>query len=65
MITKLIRVASLLPIAAAATSWADSPMIAATEPANGATGVAGNLTEIVITFDSEMESGCRGEGIAT
>jgi hypothetical protein len=61
MVTRLIRVASPLPIAAAATLWADSPMVEATEPA---TGVAGNLTEIVITFDSEMESGCRGEGIA-
>jgi hypothetical protein len=62
MITKLIRVASLLPIAAAATLWADSPMVEATEPASGATGVAGNLVEIVITFDSEMESGLGEKG---
>jgi hypothetical protein len=38
MVTRLIRVVSLLLIAAAATSWADSPMVATTEPATGVAG---------------------------
>ena len=64
MIKRLIRVASLLLIAATATSWADSPMVATTEPANGATGVAGNLAEIVIAFDSEMNGGFSVSGLS-
>ena len=64
MVTRLIRVASLLLIAAVATSWADNPMVAATEPANGTTDAAGDLAQIVITFDSEMKSGRRVEGAA-
>jgi len=48
MVTRLIRVASLLLIAAAATSWADNPMVAATERSWSA-GVP----------NSRPSSGCR------
>jgi dienelactone hydrolase len=49
---------------AAGTAWATRPTVLATEPANGAIGVAGDLDTITLSFSEPMAGGFSYSGLS-
>jgi len=58
----IVAVLATLAVTAAAPSSATAPTVLATEPANGATGIAADLETIVITFSEPMGGGSSFSG---